>query len=199
MSVIDARRVKITTQPIAEPVSLNEAKEQLHIIHNYEDTYIDGLIVAARNYCEQVSRRAFVMRTYSAMLDCWPYWTRFELPYPPLVSVEEINYTNDQGVTAEYDAANYIVDAHSEPGRIALKSTATWPSVTLQEINGVEIVYTAGYGDVEDVPETYKAAIKLLVAHLYENREAVTTAQGISVVTTPLGLDALLLTDRGGW
>jgi uncharacterized phiE125 gp8 family phage protein len=197
--MIDTRRVQITTQPDEEPVSLIEAKEHLHITHDEEDAYISGLIVAARVYAEMVSRRAYVTRTYTAVLDRWPYWTRIELPYPPLMAVTEFAYTDDQDVRTVWESNNYWVDAHSEPGRIALRSTATWPSVTLKEINAIEIIYTAGYGLASDVPDTYKAAVKLMIGHLYENREAVTTAQGISVVVTPLGLDALLLTDRGGW
>jgi uncharacterized phiE125 gp8 family phage protein len=197
--MIDARRVQITTPPVEEPVTLNEAKEQLHILHDDEDTYIYGLLVAARIHCEQIARRSFVTRTYTAVLDCWPYMTRFELPYPPLVGVTSITYTDDMGVRATFDPANYLVDSYSQPGRIALKANATYPSVTLQEINAVEIAYTAGYGLAFDVPDTYKAAIRLLVGHWYENREAVTVAQGISIMTTPLGVDTLLLADRGGW
>jgi uncharacterized phiE125 gp8 family phage protein len=196
--MIDARRVKITTQPTSEPVSLEEAKEQLHITHNDEDSFIDGLIVAARIHCEDVARRAFVTRSYTAFLDKWPSWV-FELPYPPMLGVTSIKYYDDLGGAAvTFSASNYIVDAHSEPGRVALKSTADWPSPTLREINGVEIIYTAGYGDAEDVPQNYKAAIKLYIGSLYENRESLTTAQGISVIPNP-DFDRLLLTDRGGW
>lgn len=197
--MIDSRRVQITTAPAVEPITLDEAKEQLHITHDDEDAFISSLIVTARIHCEQVARRSFVTRTYTARLDCWPYMTRFELPFPPLLAVTSIKYTDQSGVQATFAATNYIVDAHSQPGRIALKSSASYPSVTLQEINAIEIVYTAGYGLAVAVPDVYKAAIKLMLAHLYENREAVTIAQGVSIQTTPLGLDTLLLTDRGSW
>src|SRR4030095_2179567 len=197
--MIDTRRIEVTTQPVEEPVTLDEAKEQLHITHDDEDLYIEGLIVAARIHCEQVARRSFVTRTYTAFLDGWPYMTRFELPYPPLLSVTSIKYTDAAGVQSTFPASNYLVDTHSQPGRIAIKSSASYPSVKLQDINAVEIAYTAGYGLALNVPDIYKAAVKLMLAHLYENREAVTVAQGISVMTTPLGLDTLLLTDRGGW
>lgn len=197
--MIDARRVKITTQPANEPVSLEEAKEYCRIDHDDEDSLIDGLIVAARTYCEGIAQRSFVTKTYTAYLDCWPYMTRFELPYPPLLTVTSIKYYDDvDSAAATFSSSNYQVDAHSEPGRIALKSSATWPSVSLRELNGVEIIYTAGYGDAEDVPDTYKAAIKLYVGDLYENREAMTVGQGYVVIPNP-DFDRLLLTDRGGW
>lgn len=197
--MIDPRRIKVTTQPTTEPVTLAEAKEQLHIDHDDEDSYVDALIVAARIYCEAITQRSLVTRTYTAYLDCWP-GTIIELPFPPLATVTSIKYYDDAGsAAATVSSANYIVDTNSEPGRVALKSSAAWPTVNLREINGVEIIYTAGYGNAAAVPDIYKAAIKLLIGHLYENREAVTVAQGISVTTTPLGLDVLLLMDRGGW
>ena len=40
--------------------------------------------------------------------------------------------------------------------------------------NCVTVRFVAGYGAASAVPETVKAAIKLLVGHLYEHREAVT-------------------------
>jgi uncharacterized phiE125 gp8 family phage protein len=195
---LDATRIKITTAPANEPVSLAEAKEHCRIDHDTEDAMIDGFIVAARTYCEGIAARSFVTKTYTAYLDCWPGWC-IELPFPPLLTVTSIKYyDNADSAAVTFSASNYQVDAHSEPGRIALKSSASWPSVTLRDLNGVEIIYTAGYGDAEDVPDTYKAAIKLYVGDLYENREAITVGQGFSVNPNPT-FDKLLILDRGGW
>lgn len=196
---IDASRIKVTTAPAIEPLTTAEVKLHLRIDHSEEDALIDRLIQTARQQCEDVSRRAFITRTLTAKLDCWPDCT-FELPFPPLLAVTSIKYTDISAVQTTFSASNYIVDAHSEPGRIGLKWSSYWPSVTLQAINGIEIIYTAGYGAAAtDVPDRYKAAILLLVAHLYENREAAVVGQGFSSQALPFGLDALLLTDRGGW
>jgi len=197
--MIDARRVKITTQPVTEPLTTAEVKLHLRIDHSAEDTFVDRLIETARQQCEDISRRAFITRTLTAKLDCWPNWS-FELPYPPLLTVTSIKYTDEDGNQSTFSSSNYIVDAHSEPGRIALKNSASWPSVSLIDINGIEIIYTAGYGAAAtDVPDRYKAAMLLLIAHLYENREAAVVGQGFSSQALPFGLDALLLTDRGSF
>lgn len=196
---LDPLRVRITTPPAVEPLTTAEAKLHLRIDHDDEDSYIDGLITTARLYCEDVSQRALITRTYTARLDRWP-GSVIELPYPPLLAVTSIKYTDIDGNESTYSSANYLVDAHREPGRIALKNGVSWPSVTLQEINGVEIVWTAGYGAAgSDVPERYRQAMLLLIGHYYENREAIMVAQGANMATLPLALDALLLTDRGGW
>lgn len=196
---LDATRIKVTVAPTIEPLTTAEVKLHLRVDHSEEDALIDRLIETARQQCEDISRRAFITRTLTANLDCWPAY-KFELPYPPLLSVTSIKYTDIGGTQNTFLASNYIVDTHSEPGRVGLKWLVFWPTAILQEINAIEIVYTAGYGPAAtDVPGRYKAAILLLVAHLYENREAAVVGQGFSSQALPFGLDALLLTDRGGW
>lgn len=193
---IDARRIKITTAPATEPVTETEAKLHCRVDHATEDAIFTRLIKLARVQCEQISARSFVTRTFTAALDCWPGWT-FELPYPPLAGITSIKYYDDAGSpAATVDSADYFVDANSEPGRVALVSGAAWPSVNLRPINGVEIIYTAGYGNAAAVPEQYKQAMLLLIGHLYENRESVVVQQGVSLVQVPQAVEWLLLTDR---
>jgi uncharacterized phiE125 gp8 family phage protein len=194
---IDPRRVKITTAPAAEPITATEAKLHCRVDHSTEDAIFTRLIETARIQCEQISGRSFITRTYTAYLDNWPYMTRFELPYPPLASITSVKYYDAAGSSAAtFASSNYEVDTNSEPGRFALKSTATWPSVTLRELNGVEIIYTAGYGVADAVPDQYKQAMLLLIGHLYENRESVVVQQGVSLVQVPQAVEWLLLTDR---
>lgn len=193
---IDPRRIKITTPPASEPVTATEAKLHCRVDHSTEDDLFARLIEVARIQCEDISGRAFITRTLTAYLDNWPYMTRFELPYPPLASITSVKYYDDQGGAAvTFDSANYQVDTNSEPGRFALKNTATWPSVDLREINGVEIIYTAGYGDADDVPARYKQAMLLMIGDMYENREGNVVQQGISTVNLERTINNLLLMD----
>lgn len=198
MSKIDPRRIKITTAPSTEPVTATEAKLHCRVDHSTEDDIFTRLIETARIQCEDIARRAFVTRTFTAKLDCFP-GNVFELPFPPLATVTSIKYTDADGNQSTYSSGNYIVDTHSEPGRVALKSSADWPSVTLQQINGVEIIWTAGYGAASAVPQRYKEAVLLMVGHLYEHRESVVVEQGVSLSELPQGIYDLLLIDRGSW
>lgn len=193
---IDPRRIKITTAPATEPVTETEAKLHCRVDHSTEDAIFTRLIEVARIQCENISGRAFVTRTYTAMLDRWP-GSCFELPYPPLASISSIKYYDDAGsAAATFNSANYYVDTNSEPGRVALISGADWPSTTLRDINGVEIIYTAGYGNAAAVPDQYKQAMLLLIGHLYENRESVVVQQGVSMAQVPQAVEWLLMTDR---
>jgi uncharacterized phiE125 gp8 family phage protein len=190
----------IATEPAVLPVTLTEAKTHLRVDHGDEDTLIIGYLTAARERCELEARRTFINTTFDLFLDYWPSRGVFRLPRPPLVSVTGIYYTDTDAVEATYDALNYLVDNKNQPGKVVLKSSATWPSVTLQEINGVRVRFVAGYGATpSSVPERYRQAILLLAGHYYENRESVLVAQGFSAVTLPDSVSRLLQIDRGGF
>lgn len=192
-----AINAKITTAPASEPVSLTEAKLHLRIDHSTEDSLITSHIETARQIAEDISGRAFFNRTLTATLDCWPASGIIKLPSAPLVSVTSVKYTDEDGAQSTWASSNYIVDTQNEPGRIVFTSDSTLPSVTLQEVNGIEIVYVAGYGtNTDDIPERYKQGMLLLIGHLYENRETVITAQGYNVAELPFGAVTLLQMDK---
>jgi len=95
------------------------------------------------------------------------------IPRPRLQSVTSISYTDTVGVSAEVPAGDYIVDSASEPGRVVLRSSASWPVAELQAAAGVVVRFVAGYGAAGDVPQSIKQAALLLVGHWYENRETI--------------------------
>lgn len=191
--------LQVVTAAAVSSVSLLEAKNHLRVDISDDDSYIVNLVQLATGTVELQARRAFVNRTYDYFLDAWPS-SVISLLNPPLVSVTGVYYTDQDGSEVEFDSANYHVDTYREPGRVVLKSTASWPSTQLADINGVRVRFVAGYGATSAVvPEYYRQAILLLVGHYYENREAVTVAQGLTVGELPLGVRNLILVDRGGW
>jgi uncharacterized phiE125 gp8 family phage protein len=165
--------LKLITAPTLEPVTLEEAKSHRRIESSDEDVLIVGFIEAAREWCEGYQNRAFITQTWELALDCFPPEDRIRIPKPPLQSVESIKYYDTDETEHTFSADSYHVDTYSEPGRVVLKYGETWPSDTLRTANGVIIQFTAGYSDTAaTVPEKVKQAIKVLVGHLYENREA---------------------------
>jgi uncharacterized phiE125 gp8 family phage protein len=185
--------VRVTVQPTEEPITLAEAKAQCRVDSTADDTFLTGLIVQARRYCEQYERRAYVTQTLEMWLDAWPDDGVIRLERPPLQSVTSVAYYNAADVAATLSAAAYIVDAISQPGRIVLRSGSSWPATTLRAANGVCVTYRAGYGLAVAVPPQVKGAMKLLIGHWYENREAVlvgTISKPIDLaVTALLGID----------
>ncbi len=177
----------LKTAPSVEPVTAAEAKAHARVDITDDDTLITALIVAARRWCEQFTRRAFITQTWELYLDGFP--TEFRLPYPPLQSITKIDYTDLDGATQTLATTEYTVDAKSEPGRVVEAWQKTWPA-TRDVPNAVIAEFKAGYGDAAaSVPEQAKLAIKMLVAHLYENRESTAPAMIHSV---PMATEHLL-------
>lgn len=176
----------LVTPPAKLPVSLAEVREQLRIDHVEDDATLAGLIEAATDLVEVHLNQALITRTYKAYLDQWPevqyvrrVWSNYpwpivrdslELPRAPLQSVTSIKTYDDSDTPTTFSAASYYVDTSSVVGRIALRTGAAWPQPT-RTANGIEITWTAGYGDNPgDIPPRYRLAIIVTVGWLSEQR-----------------------------
>jgi len=161
-----------------------------------EDDLLNSLIEAARQYAEDYQRRAYITQTWELWLDSFPSEDYIEIPLPPLQTVNSVKYYNTSDTEATFADTYYLQDIKSEPGRVALNYSETWPSTTLRPSNGVCIEFVVGYGDVaSDVPKKVKQAMLLLISHWYENREAVIST-GAMPKEIPFAVDALLWTRR---
>jgi len=187
--------LKQIAAPAVEPVSLDEAKLHMRVDIAADDTKIQALITAAREYVEKATRRSLITQEWRYCLDSFPAGAEIKLPRPPLVSVDEFTYTDSGGTETDVAAATYSADTDGEPGRIVLDYGETWPSDTLATLNPVKVEFTAGYGDAAaDVPQIYRQAILLLAAHWYEQREAATAGEVSREV--PFAVQSLIMLDR---
>jgi len=175
----------VVTPPAVEPVSLSEAKMHLRIDDLSPDTtpdntLISALITSSRRWCEAFQNRSYITRTMALYLDCFPDDDYIEIPKPPLQYVTQIRYLDSAGVEQTISFANpsggyqletddYLVDITREPGRLYLKYGKSWPT-TYGQAQDVVITFVSGYGLADSVPEEVKAAIRLKLSDLYENR-----------------------------
>ncbi len=137
-----------------------------------EDSYITGLIATSRRTIELHTGRKMITQTWERAMNAYPRGNAITLPGAPLQSVTSINSYDVDDAATEFSSGGYFVDTYEEPGRVSLNYSTQWPSITLRPANGVIIRYVSGYGDAATaVPDMYKQAIKILGAHLYENRE----------------------------
>lgn len=166
---------KLVTAPAVEPVTLAEVKTHLRMDTGDADALITSLITAAREWTENYTGRAFINQTWRMWLDNWPLPNRdgiscVILSRAPLLSVSSVKVYDEDDNSTTWSADNYFVDTAREPGRLALRTGAVWPTFE-RSANGIAIEYVAGYGSAaSNVPETIKTAIKQLVAHWYEHR-----------------------------
>lgn len=187
----------LKSEPAVEPLSLEEAKLHLRVDGTDEDSLITFLIGTARHDVETITRRALITQTWELVMDDWPDDDWFPVPMPKLQSILSIKYKDENGVEYTFDPENYAVDTDSVVGRVMLFDDADWPSDELYPVSAIRVEFTAGYGDTgSDVPAPIRQAMKLLIGHYYENREAVINSTGANIQLLPMGVSALLQTYR---
>jgi uncharacterized phiE125 gp8 family phage protein len=148
-----------------------------------EDTLLTALITSARQYVEAVTRRQLITATWDFYLDMFPSHNFINIPLGKLQSITSMAYTDSDGtVTTMGVTTDYLVDSSSEPGRIVLPFSGSWPSSTLYTVNPIAIRFICGYGaTAADVPAAIRSAIKMTVEDLYENRSAVHNRAGVQI------------------
>lgn len=161
----------LTGPPALEPVSLAEAKAHLRVSHAEEDALVTRLITAARAHLESSLTRAFVTQGWTLWLDAWPADAVVRLPLAPVREITSVRTYDAAGIPVGVPDTAWFLDAVSRPARLVPVGGAPWPRPG-RRVNGVEITFLAGHGDLAgEVPEAIRQAILLLVAHWYENRE----------------------------
>lgn len=157
----------LLSAPAAEPLSLAEAKAFLRVEHADDDDVIGALIAASRIHIEAQTRRALVTQNWRIIRDAWPVDGRLPLRPAPLRTLAAVRVYDAGGVAHAVDTESFVLDAGgaelafapwalAQPGRLAA---------------GIELDVAVGYGDAgTDVPEPLRQAVRLLVAHWYENR-----------------------------
>lgn len=180
----------VKTEPSGEPITTAEAKEQVHVKHSDEDTYIDSLIVAARRHIEGRAGWQYLRATRYLYLDQFPTGREIiRVPRPPLISIVSIQYVDTDGDTQTWASSLYDTDFDATPGRIRPAFGEVYPP-TRQEMKAVTIEYTNGYTNAAAVPDNWLHALKFLVSHWYRIREPVT--DGSMPRRVPETLDALI-------
>lgn len=194
----------VVTPPSGEPLSLDEAKAHLVVDIDDDDALIGSLITVAREKCESYLSRSFLTtaykRTYagfpgqrsrygtgsmglgSAFASMYGYVPErflvasgqpFNVPWARLISVTSITYLDLTGTRQTLDPSAYDYEP-GDGGLIVPAYGTTWPSARVH-LSSVQLNLTYGYGpDPADVPEVIKQGMRLMIGHMYNNREAVT-------------------------
>jgi uncharacterized phiE125 gp8 family phage protein len=169
----------LLTGPAVEPLTLAEAKEFLRVETADDDDVITALIAGARVHIEAQTRRALITQSWRLVRDGWPPDGRIVVQPAPLRGVTAARTYDEENATHAIDTAAFVVDAASSQLAFAPWSMPA-PG---REVAGIEIDVTVGYGDVSSaIPEALRQAVRLLVAHWYENRALVASGQTISMM-----------------
>jgi uncharacterized phiE125 gp8 family phage protein len=201
--VITIRGPKVIVPPDAEPISIEECRSHLEAspyadsdVDLLDDTMITGWLAAAREYCEQFLGLSLSRRVLEVALDRFPNEdddgdTAIELPFGPVLEVQSIGDSSSSSDESGIDADTYRLDDYSSPSR--LLPNPSWPAMS--GALAIRIRYVAGFGadsewpDAPELPWAARAAMLLVLGHLYANREESTDK---AMESLPLGAESLL-------
>jgi uncharacterized phiE125 gp8 family phage protein len=185
----------MTSGPLAEPVSVAEAKAHMRIDSTAEDALISSLIVTSRLHIEAALGLALLTQTWSYFIDAWPRSREVVLPLKPVQAVSTVRVWAQEGTSQMLSADAYTLDGDGKPPRLVLSRSAA-PPAPGRSASGIEIAFSAGYGDTgSDVPAPIRQALLLLVGHWFENREP--HRANMSGTEIPHMVSALLAPYRG--
>ena len=167
-------------------ITVADLKAHLRVTHTQEDTLISALRSAAISWVEEhcnIKLGSYTARGYL------PDWRVAYFPIGPVTAITELKYqtTADKDYTTDLTTLGttlWYTDEITQPARIAFRD---YPTTYDYALTPVVVTFTAGY---TTMPAPVLQAIRLLVAHMYENRQE----EVIGTITTRLkfGLEALL-------
>ena len=80
----------LTSAPLIEPVTLDEAKAHLRIDGNVEDVLISSLILTSRLHIEAALDLALIDQAWTLQLDRWPKRWDVAIPMSPLKAITQV-------------------------------------------------------------------------------------------------------------
>jgi len=173
----------VSVEPITLPVTIAEVKDHLNIDYDDHDFLLWSQINAAVAMVESETSRDIAERTRIWKFDDLA-GDAIALPRGPVRSITSIQYVDADGNTQTFSSGSYSLDPDHLPPVIRLGYNQTWPSVRGDQ-NAVTVTFVTGYAgtadsptDLYQIPEALKAAIKLIVGDMYNNKEAQTVIPG---------------------
>lgn len=180
----------ITVNSDGSALSVFDAKRQLRIEpqDTDQDDHIGELCAAAHRKIERELGYPVLVQTRETHLSGFPRGPIW-LGGGEGPSIVSIRYRDPLNAVQTLDPSAYSLDAVSRPAQVFPAPLATWPS-TVCTPGAVVVEWRAGWPNPSDVPEDLIHAMKLLVGHWDQNREAVIVGAVPAVVQ--IALDDLL-------
>jgi uncharacterized phiE125 gp8 family phage protein len=164
---------KVLTRISQKPLTYQQAADQLRVDSADDMRYIDELIELGCEYVEDVTGIVGATGTFRVTASKWEDLISsgdiIRINRTPLVSVESVKCYID-GTLTTMSANDYRVIVDTEPGMI--QPVDAWPEHD-ERADAIRIEFTAGHNAANHPPAAWRHAVKMLVAHLYEERKPV--------------------------
>jgi uncharacterized phiE125 gp8 family phage protein len=189
----------IITDVTEEPITLADACLHIRQELGVDNTTVTNCLKAARAYIEKYTNQAMCLRTLEFSYSCFPEgrddWI---LPIGPLQSITSVSYKDTNNSTITLSSTTYEVDTEGLNGMLYQRIGNRWP-VTVVQPNSVKVRGVFGYGTQASglIPQDMLHAVRLMLAHFYENRNPI--SMGLQPYPIANALDSLLAQSRIQW
>ena len=148
----------VRVPPTVEPISREEANNQLRLELGDDDDHVQTLISAARDTAENYCNRFFTEQTIAIVYDSAFSGKTFCLPYPDLQSIVSITTYDEDGAATVLPNTDYNFNADQQ--RIYFNTVPTnYESFTVEVLTGPPAEF-----------ESAKQGMLMILTDLYENR-----------------------------
>ena len=167
------------SEPLTEPLTYQEVKDYLRLNGDTEQTFVEGLIAAARQHVESRIWIPLISQQWQMQFDFHELnLLSKNINKAPLLSIESITYYDGNNDIQTLAPSSYEFDLYSAPPRVRIKTTP----ILYDRFNALQVNFTCGYLNAASVPKNIKLALYMIIGHLYEIRQEVaigTIAQDI--------------------
>lgn len=185
--------VSVTSGP-ASLITLAEAKAHLEIADTDRDTMITSLVAAASAMVDgydgmvgkSIGEQTVTFSIENAPADC------ICLPLFPVKSITSVSYYDEAGDVQTIDVANFRLIGNEDYTTIEVVDGFTWPTL-FERQDALTFTLLCGFAET---PEPIKHAVKLMVGHWLENREAASEKR---IEAIDWAVQALVGRYRKGW
>lgn len=191
----------------ARIVTWEEMQAHCRIDSEADKTLTEEYIDAAEELLQLHTSMSFAEQEYTVRYTDFAYTEdrrgckfrngKMHLPRSPLIFEGEISvFYIDKTTGTEMELDDFQVEWWAKNPFIAPLPGQTWPLVQEDNINGVRIVFPAGFEDTADKKlKPYKQLIRLCVAFWYELRTPI-TFDDVRKMPTPAGFDEMIFALR---
>lgn len=161
-----------TVAPKVEPITMQEAQDQLRLTTDDNNANVARYIAAARDAAEETLSRGLLTQTWTLKRNAFadeiwlPMAAPLQIDTPPVVT-----YVDASGNPQTLAASAYIVDQVSRPAKLVRAAGTVWPTLQADLLGGIDITYVVGWKTPGDVPDRIKQGIRQYVAYLDADRD----------------------------
>ena len=167
----------VKTGPTSEPISQDEARNQLRLDVGFDEDKITSLISISRSHVEGYCNRFFTEQTVLIVFDSGFSGVTLKLPYPDLKTINSIKTVDASGAETVIDDTQYTFNADLQ--RVYFVSPVGSDVCVMVEVDtGAPVEF-----------EGAKAAMLMYMSDLYELRTE--SLVGASIANNPAAINQM--------